>query len=64
VLNARRWSAQQTSGLVGVAVADVTADDQFAFLPIPRAQPILVAAARDYAFHAGRPFRGHRARER
>lgn len=57
-------SAQQTSGLVRVAVSDVTADDEFALLPVPRAQPIFVAVARDYAVHAGRPFRGDGARER
>jgi len=42
----------------------MTADDQFALLTVPRAQPIFVAAARDYAIHAWRPFRGGGARER
>lgn len=42
----------------------MAADDQFALLPVPRAQPVLVAAARDYAVHAGRPFQRYRARRR
>jgi len=42
----------------------VIADDQLALLPVPRAQSVLVAAARDYAVHARRPFRGHRTRQR
>lgn len=42
----------------------MTAYDQLAFFPVPRAQPVLVAAARYYAVHAGRPFRGDGTRER
>lgn len=57
-------SAQQTSGLVRITVSHMTADDQFALLPVPRAQSIFVAAARDYAIHAWRPFWGGGARER
>lgn len=59
--NRKSRSAEQTPGLVAVVMA---ADDQFALLPVPRAQPVLVAAARDYAVHAGRPFQRYRARRR
>lgn len=61
---ARPRSAQQASGFVRVAVSQMAAYDQLALFPVPRAQPVLVTAARYYAVHAGRPFRGHGTGER